>query len=179
MVWATQEKIDYLTTLLTQLVEITAEPIPEQLKTYLLKTSNTALVNELLAERFPEARILPGNDGERLLIWAEPVLHQQLEMFLAQIQEELPAKVESVMKSYQVKGFELSELQTLLASVLVDATVTSDPVRNRLLIRASPEVHAEIESLVSELETPVDDDEQAVLVAYTLCLLYTSPSPRD
>ena len=168
LVWATQEKIDYLTTLLTQLVEITAEPIPEQLKTYLLKTSNTALVNELLAERFPEARILPGNDGERLLIWAEPVLHQQLEMFLAQIQEELPAKVESVMKSYQVKGFELSELQTLLASVLVDATVTSDPVRNRLLIRASPEVHAEIESLVSELETPVDDDEQAVLVAYTL-----------
>ena len=67
-----------------------------------------------------------------------------------------------------MKGFELSELQTLLASVLVDATVTSDPVRNRLLIRASPEVHAEIESLVSELETPVDDDEQAVLVAYTL-----------
>ena len=168
LVWATEEQLQFLTELLGQLSDISVEPVPDQLKTYPLTASDGALVSELLQERFPDVRLLPGNDGQRLLVWAPPMEHDEIGPFLNQIQEQLPAKSEPMLKSYQVSGFDASELQTLLAPVLADATLTLDEVRNRLLVRATAEVHESIDELVQELQTPVAENEQSVLVAYSI-----------
>jgi type II secretory pathway component GspD/PulD (secretin) len=168
LVWASGEQLNFLTELLGQLENTAVEPVPDQLQTYPLTASDAALVSELLQERFPDVRLLPGNDGKRLLIWAPPLEQAKIGTFLTELQEQLPVKPEATMKSYQVSGFDLTELQTLLTPVLEDATVTLDEVRGRLLIRAAPAVHVAIDELVKELETPVAEDEQSVLVAYPI-----------
>ena len=171
LVWASDEDHAWIADLLDQLRESTPDrglPLPRR---YDLEGRDGELVIQLVEARFPGVR--PGGVGEdEITFWADPETHASIEEWIDAVRDQLPRRDQRKLVGYGLPEMPPAELETLLGPILRaaddGATVTVDPERGRLLIRASEQAHRDLEELVEQLRAPSPADQEKILLAYTL-----------
>ncbi len=167
-VWATAEQHRQFTDLLNTLEGSLPQSMPTIPKTYGLDVRETSVVQQLLANEFPEAKITLDSDGTTLTVLTDEGTHTKIQERIALFNEQLPKKSPLELKTYSVRGMTASALQTSLAPLLAKARVNLDAEKQRLLVQADATTHREIEMLVSAMSEKQEVDQQKVVVPYRL-----------
>lgn len=175
-VWADPETQQEITELLEQLKQPDDGATARWPKQYSLEGRPRALVEELLRENHPGARISDLGLEDALTVWASPDVHEAIGEMMADLSQRLPAAPQRELQSYRVRGMTGSELEALLTPLTSSGelagepapTLTVDPQGRRLLVFATPKTHASIAGLIRELEQPLPAGEETVFLPYTL-----------
>lgn len=168
LVWATSEQHVEFAKLLEGLDQPAPTPIPTTPKTYPITVQDSALVLQILAGEFPEAKVTIDTEGTLLTVLADESAHSKISARVTTFNEQLPKKATFSLETYTVRGMTAVALQQSLSAVLSKARVNLDTARNRLLVAADAKTHLEISSLVTALSAKLDVDQQQVVVAYSI-----------
>ncbi len=168
IVWGSEEQHEKFAEILKRLDEPLVEPTATIPKSYPLTVQDAAIVVQLLAAEYADAKISADADGTRLTVLADETQQQKIEKRIADFNAQLPAREMPRLEAYSVRGMTTTTLQTALAPLLTKAKVSVDADRNRLLVTADSKTHKEIAELLQVLGKEVAVDQQKVVMAYPL-----------
>lgn len=166
--WGEPEQQAKFKAFLESLDQPGAMPTQTLPKTYPLETSESTIVQSLLATEFPEAKITVDVDGKQLTVIAEDAIHSALVQRLEAIQKELPKRPSVRLETYSVPNMTASALSTALTPLLTKARVNVDTAKDRLLITTDEANHKEIKELIAALSMEAGADKQKVVVVYPI-----------
>ena len=168
LVWATAEQHVDFAKLLDGLDHPAPVTMPTLPKTYPITVQDSALVLQILAAEFPEAKISVDAEGIILTVLADEVSHTKIATRVTTFNEQLPKKSEITLETYSVRGMTAATLQLSLAPLLLKARVNVDTVRNRLLVAADAKTHLELSALVTALSEQIGVEQQPIVIAYPI-----------
>ena len=168
VVWASPES--------HQLIQQTLDVLKESLgagkrrrvvKAYELKSASPGDARRTLSDVVPEITYLSSRDARRLVIWAEPERHEELEKLLAQLDEVLPPDQQTELRVYPLKDLDPSAVIAALDRKLtVDASIIPNARRKSLIVRASPQRHTAIKAAIDELVSNLPEIDRPVSRVY-------------
>ena len=167
-VWAEPPQHESFKNFLDSLDQPTSVPVPTQLKTYPLETSESTLVQTLLAAEYLEAKITIDTEGKRLTVVAPDTIQQKIAERLLAIEKELPKRSMSKLESYSVPGMTAAALSTALTPLTAKARVSIDSAKDRLLIATDEANHLEIQQLIEAMSAQASPDKQKLVVVYPI-----------
>lgn len=167
-VWAEPPQHESFKNFLDSLDQPSSVPVPTQLKTYPLETSESTLVQTLLAAEYPEAKITIDPEGKRLTVVASDTIQQKIAERLIAIEKELPKRSMSKLESYSVPGMTAAALSTALTPLTAKARVSVDSAKDRLLIATDEANHLEIQQLIEAMSAQASPDKQKLVVVYPI-----------
>lgn len=171
-IWAEPQVQSEITTLLDQLQQPAAEGEPRWPQRYSLEGRPRGLVVDLLQRNHEGIEIGEGGDEDQLTVWATLDAHEKIAATMSEMAGRLPAAPRRELRSYQVRGMNGTQLQTLVSPLAAEAevtpTLTIDPQDRRLIVLASSELHESIAALVEEVGAPLPAEQELIFLAYTL-----------
>ena len=167
-VWAEPPQHESFKNFLDSLDQPTSIPVPTQLKTYPLESSESTLVQTLLAAEYLEAKITIDTEGKRLTVVAPDTIQQKIAERLIAIEKELPKRSMSKLESYSVPGMTAAALSIALTPLTAKARVSVDSAKDRLLIATDEANHLEIQQLIEAMSAQASPDKQKLVVVYPI-----------
>jgi type II secretory pathway component GspD/PulD (secretin) len=112
-------------------------------------------VINVLATVFPNIRVTIGTAPNQLLVWARPEEHEQVAKVLEELQREEPPERAPRLETYVLEGTNASEASRILRLLVPDATFTTGPDPQQLLVWARPADHAKIREVLEQWQAAV------------------------
>ncbi|MFV1965376.1 MAG: secretin N-terminal domain-containing protein [Pirellulaceae bacterium] len=161
--WARARDHEVIEELIEQLREGGAEG---SLAVYQAKNVSGADAVALLDSAVPKAQLTLGSDGVRILAWAQPGDHKQIEKLLQQMEQQ-ELEEGRTLTAYPLKGVEPQALQEVLQPLMEsDDQIVSDEKRKALIVWTTPEKHERIKQALDRLAEQMPGAGTAVTTVY-------------
>ena len=116
-------------------------------------------VLNVLSTVFPNIRVTTGTAPNQLLVWARPEEHEQVAKVLEELQKEEPPEKAPRLETYVLEGTNASEASRILRLLVPDATFTTGPDPQQLLVWARPAEHAKIRAVLDQWQAAISKPE--------------------
>ncbi len=123
-----------------------------------------------LSLMFPEARVNPGPDPQKILVWARPADHERVQAVLDELAKKEPPEKARRVVVYKIRAANPSASYytlSLLKSMFPEAQFSIGTENDQLVVWARPAEHDQIKSTIDQIAS--EDPEKAhQMVVYTI-----------
>ncbi len=150
----TRQDHQSLESLITQMEQEIAKPVPRRLVAYPLERVSRPLVTRILGNRFPNLTFEDSSNPNQLIVWALDEQHAEIPAILEGLEETLRQDDQRVVTVYPVDQRQLSAdkvLSLLDATLRENTSIQVSTETNSLIVRASPERHASIAKAIDAI----------------------------
>ena len=171
LVWGAEQDHAAFASLLQQLEQAVPEAALRWPKVYPLTVRDSAVVLDLLRERFARAKVSLDSSSQRLTVLADESDHRAITELLQLLAVELPRLAPSELKRYELSKDAVSQFTPLKADLekrLTPLQLTVDVTNSAVWAWGPPELHVELEKALNPLQQSVAVERQRVIMAYTL-----------
>jgi len=144
-------------------------PEPARVAVYPLAPSLQKTVVLLASQLVPDARLTWEADQERFLVVADQASQKRLESIIEEVSKYAPEIPELAIRVYSFEPRLRQRFLTLVKNIderKQPIQVIDDNLPGELAVSTTPEQHARVQQLLTELATPIDERERLALRAY-------------
>ena len=150
MIEATAPEHSKITELLT-LLESEQESSERTLQFYKIANLGSATeITDILSRATADVSFTESSDGSRLLAWVMPDEHQKISVMLEQLATTQPFRTNRTMEAYSIFGLG-SEARSVLSAAVPNASISSGPKPDQIIVVARAEEHAELKKVLERL----------------------------
>ncbi len=142
-----------------------------ELKIYPLTENQRArpITLDTLPSGLSDIKMVSGQDGHELLVWAAPEQHVAFAELLTHLDQPLTKKkITVVPKSYGLNVQSTATVTTLLAAEFPSAQLTVNTSGDELTVLASPDQHERIAQRVAEFNTELPSKPEMLVESYSV-----------
>ena len=140
-------------------------------KAYALKWANAATVSVALTSVVPDAKVSSDTVNKMLIVTASAKDHAKIQAVLDQA-DKRGGGGELVTKAYRLQTANPSTIMTAITPVVPNATISSDPTNQMLVVTASEEDHVRIKTIIDEADRRQDGE----LITEVYALKWANPT---
>lgn len=171
LVWATENDHLAIDTLLQNLSQNLPTDTEFRLQLYELDRVSVVDAQTAIATIVGPVTYLAGQEPRQLRIWTDGVKHQQLQALLQQLESQLELTTEpQPLKVYPIDSRTSVALvfQNLDADLLAKVSVVQNVERNALLVRATNELHEQMQLAIDQFLAALPEAPQRIAKSYQL-----------
>ena len=160
-IWAPQEQHNKVETLLESLK---TDRRGMELVTYPLQSGDPASVQTVLAELYPDAKIVGDNESRRLMVWSNAEQQQQIRKAVEQLDKPSTAGTRK-MSYYRLGDVDVRDVIEILQGVVADMTLIADRSSNSVIAWGLEKDHQLLKETVEEFRNQAET-EKRILKTY-------------
>ena len=141
-----------------------AVPTRRQFIAYPIQQADVESIQSLLAELYPDAKVVADVKSDQLLVWAEQELQQQIETAVEQMDVEPSARNQNKMAYYRLGELDARDVLKMFQSLTPDMTIQSDRRTNSLIAWGNEKDHQTLANVVEQFRTQGEAGERSVAV---------------
>jgi len=135
-----------------------AEAGQQDLRVYPIRKDLTQQAVIGLKTVVPQARLMPSNDPERIVILASPTEHTKFDNWLKQLQEQVPEPAATTSEVYPLEYGDPTGAVRVLQTLLPQVVFAADKLGKSVAATATQEDHATIKAFVQQYDDRQMDD---------------------
>ncbi|TWU09106.1 Bacterial type II/III secretion system short domain protein [Symmachiella macrocystis] len=150
-VWAKSKEHEALQAILEKLKRDVPDEEKFTLTSYPVKAAQQPQTTSVLQTLYPELRVIPDAEGNRLLVWAGPQRHTDLKATLDKVLAEVPEADQPRFEAYAIQGADATSLMPTLQTLLPAMRLSVDPKTTRLIAWGTPKEHQMLKSALTKV----------------------------
>jgi len=162
IVTAAADEQEQIAKVIEQIRQQTEADDGAMLKLYTVRTADPRVLENLLEDALPSARIEGDRDTRTLSVWGTPEEHATIQDAITQFDVGLPADKRPQVVSYPLRGVQLSEAVDLLEEAFPNARFVGDEASQTLLAWAAPQEQQSIQQAVEQFRAGVESGESGL-----------------
>ncbi|MCA9199214.1 MAG: hypothetical protein KDA87_16830, partial [Planctomycetales bacterium] len=163
IVWATASQHRLLDELLQRLDQAD-QATQLTLVNYAIKDGNAESIRTVLAELYPNTKIVADQDANRLLVWTDEEEHRQLKLAIQQLDVSPDNKNNSKMVYYRMGDIDARDIQQLVQQLVPGMSMVSDRDSNTIIAWGSEKQHEDLAKALEDFKQQAAADKKSVQV---------------
>ena len=165
-VWAKPAEQEVVAGILDQLKRDVPVDSKPALSVYPITKVDTASVQTVVQELFPDAKVTLDEKASRLLINALPEQHKAIAAAIKQLDTASPVATDIKLMSYPVDGLTSATVVRTLTAEVPEATVVADTIAKTIIVRGRMKEHREVAAIIESMRQAAGTLEPRRVVVY-------------
>lgn len=163
VIWAPPVEHVEIQKLIEQLKNESAAP-DRQLAAYPIKKADPTSIQSILAEVYPEARIIVDEKTQQLLIWTSKDEHQIIRFTIEQMDVDAAVSQQRSMAYYKLKEINVADVVPLFEQLVPDVKLVADRRSNSIVAWGNQQEHTLLSETVERLRNQQTGETRSVKV---------------